>query len=288
MKSKFYPVILMVLAILTFTACDEMISEVEPPKTASQKLVVTSFISPESDFLTVTVSKTRMIYETRPANEYGHKPVEDAIVTISDGINTVQLPYNEATLNYKVSQQLLPVVEGRTYYLNVTAPGGFVATSSCTVPDKLPPAIEIDQIDTADYDFYQIFYTIYFKFRDIPGEGDYYGVYVGRQSEDGPWSENPQQSAIYSEGFDRGETFVSDKNIDGQYFTYKTYEMFLNNSETTFNFTLCLTDIHYYKYHKAVWSQSDDNPFAEPYPIYSNVDGALGVFCAYRSRIVEF
>jgi hypothetical protein len=38
----------------------------------------------------------------------------------------------------------------------------------------------------------------------------------------------------------------------------------------------------YYQYHKSLENYNDgENPFAEPTPIYSNIEGGLGVFAAY-------
>jgi hypothetical protein len=48
--------------------------------------------------------------------------------------------------------------------------------------------------------------------------------------------------------------------------------------------SLLHTDRHYYQYHLSVRgaSRSQDNPFAEPTLIYSNVTGGLGIFAAYN------
>jgi len=45
-------------------------------------------------------------------------------------------------------------------------------------------------------------------------------------------------------------------------------------------------DVHYYKYHKSLSSNNEDNPFAEPTLIYTNINGGLGVFAAYNKTMV--
>ena len=47
--------------------------------------------------------------------------------------------------------------------------------------------------------------------------------------------------------------------------------------------SLLVVDDHYYNYHQSLLTNSVDNPFAEPAPIYSNFEGGLGVFAAYNT-----
>jgi hypothetical protein len=48
-------------------------------------------------------------------------------------------------------------------------------------------------------------------------------------------------------------------------------------------------DRHYYLYHRSLRNagRSQDNPFAEPVLVYSNVTGGLGVFAAYNRSNAE-
>lgn len=276
--------------MLALTGCEQMISDVEAPPTAS-KLVVSGFISPDNEEIKVMVSMTNAIYVEHPVNEGQFTYRKDATVLISDGSDTVQLQYDPQSSGYTISQQLMPVVEGRTYYLKVTAPGDYEATSSCTVPDKLPPDLEIERIDTVGSPIdtvnnpFNQSYIYYFKFRDLPGEGDFYGIYAGMYGEY-EFSQEPYY--FYDAGFEHGEPFVSDKNKDGEYFTYKTYEVHFNDEASKFYLVICLGDENYYKYHKALYNREEENPFVEPYPVFSNMKGSLGVFSAFTRKTIEF
>lgn len=264
-----------------------MISEVDAPASSASKIVVNGFISPGTDQITVVVSMTRGIYVPRPADEGQLEIVKDATVLISDGSDTVQLIYNPQFETYRISQDIMPVKEGVTYYLKVTAPGGYEATSSCTVPNKLPPDLEIESIDSSGSQHNQS-YILYFKFRDLEGEGDYYSVSAGRYYKYTYFPGFESDSGIYNESFDRGEPFISDKNVDGQYFSYKTYDLYFDkDEESKIYLAICITDEDYYKYHKALYNRDEENPFAEPYPLYSNINGGLGIFSAFTSKIIE-
>lgn len=54
--------------------------------------------------------------------------------------------------------------------------------------------------------------------------------------------------------------------------------------DITLHAYLLHTDEHYFLYHRSVRnaSYSQDNPFAEPVLVYTNVEGGLGVFAAYN------
>jgi len=52
-------------------------------------------------------------------------------------------------------------------------------------------------------------------------------------------------------------------------------------------FFLALTDIHYYNYHRSVFNFDGENPFSEPSPVYSNIEGGLGVFAAFNGSTIE-
>jgi hypothetical protein len=65
-----------------------------------------------------------------------------------------------------------------------------------------------------------------------------------------------------------------------------TFSNLLRQAELTYS--LLHTDENYYRYHDAVLRQrqSDGNPFAEPVPVPTNINGGLGCFGAYNRRTV--
>lgn len=284
MRIRHFTIVLLSTLALVLHSCEDMISEVELDPTPP-KLVVTSFISPDLPTITVHVYSSRPLYSTYPSN--GEKPpaVTTAEVLISNGTNSVTLPYDSQTESYRISQSQLAIVRGETYYLSVSDQGTTVE-SECTVPLSTPPLLELAQIDsTEDFVSGNVYYHADLRFKDSIGPGQFYHVSASG------FFYNHQSNRLepYEVSFSKGERFVSDKNKDGSYFTYTTENF--GKSESTrllIALSIAVTDEHYYHYHKAVNNFDNENPFAEPTPIYSNIKGGLGVFAAYIQRVTLF
>ncbi len=276
------------LALLVFTSCENMVTDVEAPP-SDPKIVVTGFISPDNEFNRIRVYMSRPLYSTysTSAGYPGESSTEykDATVVLSDGINTVTIDYSGDLNGYSVDQADFPIVKGTTYYLKVTAPGGFLAESSCTVPVDSPPDIEVTSIDSTN-DFGNKTIQITGRYKDIEGTGHNYSVSVGTMS---TWNWNGNDDAYFEKiGFQNGEYYITDEFNDNQFFAFKTYEHYLQtvNSNKIYLF-LALTDIDFYNYHKGMDNYEGDNPFSEPTPIYSNITGGVGIFAAYNQKIIE-
>lgn len=273
-------IVLPVLCLLMLAyGCESMISDVEVPE-SDPKLVVTSFLSPADDTLSVSVYKSRPLYKPASSWDNSFPPVNNATVTISDGNKSVTLPYHPQSGIYKTAAAAMPVNPGTTYYLSVTTPEGFKAESSCTIPRDAVPEVEIVSVDTM-MDYGTNTRKVSLRFRDLPGQGNYYRISAGTYYDFG------YESYFSETGFERGEPFVSDKNKDGEYFTYRTWEIYQNNGEDfRLYVSLLLTDANYFNYHRSANESSDgDNPFAEPTPVYSNIRGGLGVFAGVNGKI---
>ena len=268
--------------LLTLTACDSMISEVEVPS-SEPKLVVTGFLSPDDDTIHIVVSKSRPLNVPYQGWDYSFPVVNNARVTLSDGISTIVLPFNTPTGNYVTPSASMPVVAGNTYSLLVTTPDGYRATSSCTVPVETAPEVEITGIDsTNEYSYWSR--NVSLRFRDLPGAGHFYRITAGTFYQD----EYNYQSSFIETGFDRGEPYVSDKNKDGEYFLYRTWDIDSYSVADTLYVSMLITDEGYYNYHRSVNTFGGDNPFAEPTPVFSNIDGGLGIFAAVNGKITAF
>jgi hypothetical protein len=82
-----------------------------------------------------------------------------------------------------------------------------------------------------------------------------------------------------------GTTFINGANSEADPNNIQLGKI-LRFGELTFS--LLHTDENYYRYHDAIPRQgdSDGNPFAEPVPIPSNINGGLGCFAGYNRRTV--
>ncbi|MHC1774662.1 MAG: DUF4249 domain-containing protein [Lentimicrobium sp.] len=282
MKKYIKSILFLPVLLFALSACDSMISDVEVPD-SDPKLVVTGFLSPTDDTITIVVRKTRPLYEPTPGYDNTFPPVNNATVTLSDGLNSISVPYNQLSGAYQIKATAMPVIENNAYSLSVTTPDGYNASATCIVPEGTSPEVEITGIDTLN-EYGTVSRKVSFRFRDLPGNGQYYRVAAGTIYGD----EYYFNSYFYETGFERGEPFVSDKNKDEEYFIYKTWEIYEDNSpDNILYISVSLTDDNYYNYHRSINSFSGDNPFAEPTPVYSNISGGVGVFAGVNGKTTE-
>ncbi len=262
-----------------------MISDVETPKT-DPKLVVFSVISPQDELIKVKVSKSLPLYSFKPSVGWDNQfpVVNNATVTISDGINNYNLSYDEDIEVYIIDSASLKIIPGRSYNLKVKTPDGFNAESSCTVPVETPAAIQITGIDYI-HKYGEKFCNVNLQLPDLPGNGQFYRISLMGQR----YEEYAQIYSYYHVGLTRGDEVFSDKNREGTNFTFRTGEIYLSmEGPDLFYASVYVTDEAYYNYHYSLMTFEDENPFSEPTPIFSNIKGGLGVFAAVNGRMDTF
>ncbi|GAB3987584.1 hypothetical protein GCM10028807_08200 [Spirosoma daeguense] len=306
-------VLIYVVLIGLIAGCDSLRQEVEPKGLVQQgeKLVVTSFISPQDTVLTVLLARSSSVLGI--SHEYPYVP--QATVTLSDGVKIVTL--QESTSNssfgggprlyYRAKASELPIVVGKTYTLKAIAYGVSEVTATCTIPN--PVALEQVSIDTAlttEFGDRRKNYFARLRWRDPAGQANFYRIagnneypvrmFVGPA----PSTPNttPRDSILYFIGnwsFDN-RSLLSDQNRDGQEMVSERVRL-APSSYTLINGVWTATkpagkleayllnvDENYYRYHDAIERQNQvrDNPFAEPVLIPSNVQGGYGCFGAYN------
>jgi len=285
MKNTISNIFVIIFSFLFLSSCENMISDVDVPESLP-KLVIHSIISPQSDFIKVKVTKSRPLYGHNPYNSYDEQfpVIKNASVRISDGVNSMVIPFDANRDTYLLSADEFEILPSRTYYLEVTAPGGFRVNAECTIPSDLPPAIELTGIEEVE-EYGQTGYLANFRFQDINGAGHFYNVVVATSYGD----ESTGGEYLYDLWLNRGEPYTSDKNKDGEYYTYKTSTIYNPvEQETKIVIFLSVTDQDFYNYHKSVWNFEGDNPFQEPAPIFSNIEGGLGIFAGVNTVGTEF
>lgn len=269
-----YLVLLSLLMVLA--ACEEMVSDVDVPET-QPKLVVNSFITPDSPYTSICVYKSRPLYSSYDNDTTKFPVVKDATITISNADTSVNIPYDVEYDIYRISKSDFPIIAGNTYTLNVTTPSGYSVNAICTVPIVLPPQIENITIDSSlEYELYKCHAN--FRFLDIEGTEQYYCVTASKVS----YQTGDFDPYIDELRFNRGDSYFSNKNKEGQYFSFVTDDYYTYQEEPVkLIFTIAVIDKNYYYYHKGLSDSDEGNPFAEPTPLFSNINGGLGIFAAY-------
>ncbi|HEX8530064.1 MAG TPA: DUF4249 domain-containing protein [Cytophagales bacterium] len=294
MKRSFLSLLPLAAAVL-LGACEKEATGIKLPESNS-KLVVTGFISPQDTALSVQVLRSTPAFGTRsPAPPF----VTNALVTLSDGDQTVTLPLHSKDGvphyggQYLIDAETLPVVAGRTYTLRVSVPGGESLEASCTVPEApAPPALAIDSLN--DPDDGRPRYRVRLSWTDPAGQDNYYRPTALVRT---VLTENPDQplpipltQPVYWEA----EELTDDKAADGVLLYSPRGSFWFGGlsqykPEQYLRGQLLHVDRHYYLYHRSLDNayRSEGNPFAEPVLVYSNVTGGLGVFAAYNSAVTE-
>ncbi|MFN3487654.1 MAG: DUF4249 domain-containing protein [Emticicia sp.] len=299
-------VILLIFSQFFLFSCESLIKEIDPsflPETDS-KLVVACFISPQDTVLAAKVTETKLLIGTTGDIR---DDITNASVSLSDGSKTIQLIYNAKLGYYRALPSELPILVGKTYKITVNTPDGRQVNASTTVPNNV--AIKEVKIDsTTVNDFQQgnrvtnTEYDVKVIWQDKAGETNYYRaisefIFLYRIVD----SINKKVINVPVSAIVDLRT-IDDKDTDGQLLSLnRTYlptniggniqgqDSNLKTKLDKIKVGLFQTDIHYYNYHTSLRRQRENNnPFAEPVLLYTNINGGFGCFGAYNATWQEF
>lgn len=307
-------IVLYLLSLLALSACGNLTSEVDPSVlgVGGEKLVVNSYISPQDTLLTVKVSRSKPAVSgstvVQPFN------VNNATVSLSDGSRSIVLQYNNSLEYYATKAALLPVRAGQHYTLTVTTPDGKQVSAQATVPGPVPiSAVMLDSTISSTSTKWNKTFRVHFSWEGSLKQTNFY-TYGGYFSWGNkvPYRVNGQTQVampgVAELSFLSESTtgnLVSDEHQPGKRLTSQSAEvttLSLDRKETNaaeaigrlsisknlpgarLTLRLSNTDRFYYTYTSAVQRQrqAGSNPFAEPVPIPTNVQGGLGCFAAYN------
>ncbi len=249
--------------------------------------------------------------------------IENAIVSLSDGETTVLLKYVPEHRFYSV--QNFEIKAGKTYGLVVETAAGKVEAST-TVPLQattienftIEKYFEVSNTffgkDTAQG------FTVNFDWKDIPNQNNYYRVW-GELKYMSEIPSGTRDSLVYklntsygyldlNNDFTGDSRYFTDAAKDGQYFKILNAKLLFRDYFTCFgnnferdcfrhrivansaqNFTIEVANIskELYDYQQSLrsFNRTEENPFAEPTPVFSNIKNGLGIFAAYHPTIIK-
>jgi hypothetical protein len=279
MKPRFF---IFVLSLFTFASC-EMIVKVDVPEVPS-KLVVTSFISPQDTIWRVYVGQTEPVFSKKPSSSQ----LMNATIQMSDGSQTVTFPTDNSTGYYDLNIKQAPftIQAGKTYYLTVKTVDGRQVKAQCTIPTTIVGITEVEITNNSN-SFEPFRANI--KWQDNAQENNFYRCFSYTKNYD-----NLAGGAIesYQQNFNYSLIMQKDTEKQGSSFSWRfdaTQSRGYTDGKSRFLFILLNTDEAYFRYMttRETASYSEGNPFAEPSPVYSNVEGGLGVFAGYQQYRVE-
>ena len=172
-----------------------MVTDIDIPY--NDRLVVQCFISPQDTLLEVSVTQTAPVIGTVLDGAERYPNILNANVVLSDGQNSVTIPYKTLQLpsaydadgeyiftarsRYFLSAKNLPIIAGKNYTLKISAPGFESVESSCLIPTKVVAEKDISSIQTSvtgniGRGATGTYPSIGVRFKDIEGEESFYSV----------------------------------------------------------------------------------------------------------------
>ena len=295
--------ILLIISQLAVFSCKSLVKEIDPsilPQTDS-KLVVACFISPQDTVLSAKVTETKiLIGSTGDIKD----DITNASISLSDGTKTIFLIYNKSLGYYRALPTQLPILAGKTYSITVSTPDGRKVNASTKIPSDITiKDVKVDSTQTTDIrrgvTVTNIEYTVKLIWQDKAGEANFYrGISIFDTIIQYPNQNNTTNKLPPFPSTITDLRTIDDKNSDGQLislsrtFTPIAYGINVTNSGIKFikqiRVGLFQTDISYYNYHTSLRKQRENNnPFAEPVLLYSNINGGFGCFGAYNATWQE-
>jgi Domain of unknown function (DUF4249) len=266
-------------------SCDAL-STIEEREVFSVKTPsVQIFLCPQDTVITAKV------YGTNPTVGTGSKIsnpiVSNATIILTNEMNQrIELKWNKALLNYSSSAKGFDVIVGKRYDMKLKTPEGDNLTAFCIIPQQIElQGIRLIKTKVEPSPFNDG--TEYFiQWRDFTNQKNYYSVFILNYFE----SFSPKDIRLEGEGTMYG--IEDDKLNNGEVVSPKSWLLRARQtgSNGAFQYAryqtllVCHTDENYAKFHKSLEEikRNNDNPFAEPSRLYTNVKGGFGVFAGYN------
>lgn len=268
-----------IIACVSTVSCIETVKNVNLPQSEA-KLLVISFISPNQP-ITVGLRRVEPIRYNQWVSDLDNNiaPIANAQVwlTNSQTGETLLLPYlgmDSAVYHqlnlYADSSLNFNITPNTTYSLRVSVPDMPEVYATAHVPHHSIEANGRLELFDTSYQADAQLYMLGVHINDMPNTQNFYRI------EHTVFNNN----LMYRSNLDR-EPIFSDNQRDGQLITFSTK---IEQNIDSMLVTILSTDQNYYKYHKALKNYNGDNPFAEPEPLFSNIENGLGIFGAYTQK----
>ena len=301
-RNLLYTALLSTLGLLYLGACETVV-DVEPPP-HEPRLVAQSFFTQDSLWVVRVTRSVAYPGTERPAY------VDDATVEIWQGDRLVVRPPLVRSGRYDATAP--GAAADRRYTLHVAAPGlpSLEGTDALPAPPRIARFHEtVEHRADSVWRFHHS--RVELTIDDPPGEDNYYGllvVEVGEvddrtkgetepygptlftfESDDAalgegmfdvfPSEKRRYRSAVFADGLFDGSTYTLD--FDVRYNDAPAAAPY--HTRRAFTIVLLSVSEDFYRHWKTAEEQADvnENPFAEPLRVHTNLDGGFGVFAGF-------
>lgn len=279
---------------LLFASCEKDITVDLPDP--DPKIMVEGYIFQGSRPF-VMLSRNSPFFAPIDSAALANSIIYDAIVTVSDGVNTDTLTFqsaNEAPLKYAYIKKNGTVIgqAGKTYSLLVIADGDTV-TSTTTIIEPTP----IDSVRWKVYnDPGDTLGLVWTYFKD-PGFDDLNYRFFSRRVSQNPKRNNRtfRPNTLLTNKFFKGQNFFFGIGQGDKYAKGLSEDKFDQADKNryrigdTVKIRLCTIDLAGYNFIRTVEQSMDDSgsPFAAPNNVISNIKGGLGCWIGYGVSEVQ-
>ncbi|MBA3648022.1 MAG: DUF4249 domain-containing protein [Chitinophagales bacterium] len=272
-------VLSLLLFILIFSSCKKNIT-IDLPPSVQQFIVEGHIETGQPPYIILTRSSD--YYSVFYLDSINKFFVHNAIVKISDGTDTFQLPeLSIDTGNISVSAYVglgISGEEGKTYSLSIQAEGKTL-TSVTTIPYSKP----LDSIwyETGVIPGNDTFVRLVCRYTDAPQSGQYVRYFTKENSN--PFY--PGLNSVFEDAVINGTTFdfPLDKGVSRTDTTtfYPGYFQFRKGDTITVKW--CQIDKPHFDFWRTLEFElgGQESPFASPIDIQSNINGGLGIWGGY-------
>ncbi|MBL7931917.1 MAG: DUF4249 domain-containing protein [Bacteroidia bacterium] len=274
-------ILCILLSFSLFYGCTKEAKVKLPPQ--EDKLVVTSFISPNDYNIIVTVRNSTPKFNWVGIWGPQFNNIADADIFMSDGSTRIRIPFDSTLGMYRASTENFPIISKKTYYLDVRTRDGKNVTAETTVPTGTLnlSRFEVEQTNS-DNDNIKVKTLI--TIPDLPETTYITGSFdIITSPENPPTYLNNSQSYYFSasDEFQSYPEYVKNQQMETYGGSYNKY--------IAVAVTLLNCDKNFYLYHKTIRIApgSGDNPFSDPVMVYTNINGGFGCFGSYIRAIYE-
>ncbi|WP_177428255.1 DUF4249 domain-containing protein [Candidatus Venteria ishoeyi] len=281
----------MLFANFAFVSCEKFIDYDVPEH--EPRLVVISGFQPAEPW-SVFVSHSLSSFDN---DNYSQIHNADVTVNSVDGSYSEKLIYSNMSNRYYSTE--IPE-EGREYEILVSTSRYPTASST----NKIPEAATILSLDTVE-GYHNGDFTLDFEltFSNSSAEENFFIVQL-YTIESYSWkdefqnliyiqSDDPNVEQVGEDDYGDDMLFLKDQSFDGREYTLRFYtpEYFSPNygKSAQFRVKVLTSSEEFYRYQKSSkqYNYSNDNPFAQPVQIYSNIENGIGVFGGYSVSEID-
>jgi Domain of unknown function (DUF4249) len=276
---------ILIIILIISSSCEREATNVILPE-FTHKLSITSFLSPSDTISYVFVSSNQRIYGELNSEE----STGNLSAFIYDGSREIAL--DTFNTGFIIRHDQMDINYGTTYKLRVISDIGLSAEAISTVPEKRIFFLKADTSSILEQypgrPAERVFYTTV-TFTDYPGEDNYYKLFEVKTS----YSTDPETGKVWENNSSYTlfkKSFFTDNGMDGKEISQRTegtgrgyYSSPDSDPDSVFmKIYLLNTEKSYFQFHQSLLNYDDGTvPFSETSPLFSNINGGLGIFSAY-------